>query len=87
MFLVLLVSLIFKTAEHKLSFTPDMTLKQFALVNDIKPGRLKSELGQPSVRGKTTLSERDIDSRKAGRIHCDLCAAKMDRIICRRVFF
>jgi len=67
-FLVLLVSLIFKTAEHKVSFTPDMTLRQFALVNDIQPGKLKAELGLPSVRGKTTLRELGIDRQKAGAI-------------------
>jgi len=64
-FLALLFFLIFKTTEHKLSFTPDMTLRQFALANDMKPGKFKAELGMPSVRGKTNLRELGIDKQKA----------------------
>ena len=45
-----------------------MTLRQFALANDMKPGKLKAELGRPSARGKTTLRELGIDKQKAGAI-------------------
>jgi len=51
-----------------LSFAPDMTLRQFALANDMKPGKLKGELGRPSARGKTTLYELGMDKQKAGAI-------------------
>jgi len=67
-FTALLFFLIFKTAEHTLSFTPDMTLRQFALANDMKPGKLKAELGMPSVRGKTILRELGMNKQKAGAI-------------------
>jgi len=68
LFLTLLAALIFKVGEGKLSFTPDMTLRQFALANDMKPGKVKAELGTSSIRGRTTLQELGVDKKKAQAI-------------------
>lgn len=57
--------LFFTPADEKLSFSPEMTLRQFALYNDIKPGRLKAELGMPHARGRSTLGELGLDEQKA----------------------
>jgi ferredoxin len=67
-FAALLLVLFFKTTEHTLSFNPGMSIKQFALANGIKPGRLKHELGMPSVRGRTTLKELGINRQKADEL-------------------
>ena len=39
LFAALLLLLILGTPEHEVSFAPDMTLKQFALLNDMKAGK------------------------------------------------
>ncbi|MBN2107369.1 MAG: 4Fe-4S binding protein, partial [Deltaproteobacteria bacterium] len=59
------MALFFTPADEQLSFSPVMTLRQFALYNDIKPGRLKAELGLPHARGRATLHELGMDEQKA----------------------
>jgi len=54
--------------EQEISFAPGMTLRQFALANGIKPGKLKAELGRHSAHGKTTLRELNLDKQKAESI-------------------
>lgn len=65
LFSVLIGLLLFQTFERSVYFSPDMTLRQFALQNDIKPGRVKTELGMPHARGRATLRELGLDEQKA----------------------
>ena len=65
LFALCLAGLIAVSAQHTLAFSPDMTLRQFALANGIKPGHLKAELDTPSVRGRTTLHSLGLDEKKA----------------------
>lgn len=62
------IFLLFRPADEKVYFDPGMTVRQFALQNDIKPGKLKAELGVPSARGRTTLNELGVDAAKAAAV-------------------
>jgi len=71
---ILFVVLVFAIAESALFFLPvkqnfsfdsNYTLKEFARLNDIRPGKIKEELGKPLIRGRATLAELDIDKNKA----------------------
>lgn len=64
-FAALLCFLLFATGDKTLSFNPAMTLRQYALQNDMKPGKLKEQLGMPFARGRATLGELGIDKARA----------------------
>jgi polyferredoxin len=58
-------ALFFFPVKQNFSFDSNFTLKEFARLNDIKPGKIKKDLGKPLIRGKTTLAELDIDKNMA----------------------
>ena len=57
-------SLFFMDNEHQLFYSPHMTLREFARQNDIKPGRLKAEIGRPTARGRALLRDLGLAYRE-----------------------
>ena len=67
-FFVLWFLLFFIAKEHRVYYEPTMSIREFALVNGIKPGRLKHELGYPTARGRTPVGELGLDPEKAANV-------------------
>ncbi len=65
LFLALVGMLLVSTEGKEPPFDPAMTLRQYALQHDMKPGKLKEHLGMPFARGRATLGELGISKAQA----------------------
>ncbi len=87
-FLIVLSSLFAGNTTTDFYFSPDVTLKQFARQNNVKLGKVKSELGISTDRGRNTLLELTLDSEKAfaviSHIRGDFSTKKM--AVCQMAF-
>jgi len=54
--------------NREVAFSPQYTLREFARLNNVKPGKVKSELGMTMLRGRTTLEELGLDRKRAAGI-------------------
>ncbi len=57
-------SLFFAPSTQKVVFSPELSLRDLALENDIKPGKLKHELGLESVPGRMTAAELGLQEQR-----------------------
>ena len=64
-FIIAEIVLLSLASKQDFCFEAGYTLKEFARLNDVKPGKIKHELEMPDVRGRATLSELGIDQDRA----------------------
>ncbi len=64
-FIIVEIVLLSLASKQDYYFEPGYTLKEFARLNDVKPGKVKHELEMPDARGRATLLELGIDKDRA----------------------
>ena len=64
-FIIAEIVLLSLASRQDFYYEPGYTLKEFAQLNDVKPGKIKHELEMHDVRGSATLSELGIDKDRA----------------------